>query len=258
VIILDNESKGQKLKALYQRLTPQERQALIGIIGVLIGGAITILIFFAGWIIQSGGKQDLKDQLRAVTAERDTAQTRLAPFLAIADKQFTTNPQNERLTLLLEKLNQKLERAPDFDLFINDLQVGTNKCIKFFTTNDSQALVFSLHNRGNAEAEQLSLTVTLPDAVDVTGGGGWHQGVTGRRENKRKIYFSAKVFIVEADHMLAMGKSVIFEPITIHATNLNYSTDLLTLSVDAKNSVNWSMFLWLKFQNGTGPAEFCD
>ncbi|PYK98130.1 MAG: hypothetical protein DME19_13660 [Verrucomicrobia bacterium] len=57
---------------------------------------------------------ELEKQLQAVRLERDTAQTRLAPFLAVAEMRFTNEPPNKRLDLLIEMvkhIQQTVESA---------------------------------------------------------------------------------------------------------------------------------------------------
>jgi len=208
--------------------------------------ALTFLI--VGWYVQDLRYADVK-------SERDTAQTRLAPFLAVADKQFTTNPQNERLTLLVEKLNQKLEKAPRFEIYVNDFVLGTNECVTFPTTNDSQPLVFIVKNTGDAAADKLVLDVVLPSQLNVIPDRNWRPGGVAFNNSDRVNYINDKVYFCEGDVTLFPGQGTVFQPLTIQATNLNRTVNSFAISARSKDSSLTRVAVWIHFTNGIGPAH---
>ena len=57
--------------------------------------------------------KELEVKISKVEHERDKAQTQLAPFLAVANKKFSESPQDKRLDLLLNRLEQTVDTFQD-------------------------------------------------------------------------------------------------------------------------------------------------
>lgn len=218
-------------------------------------------------------KRERDAQIAKLTSERDAAQQRLSYFEALPANVVTlysnlsslypsesTNRQQmaslfHRVESLTTNLLQEIQRAPLFTFVACDVPLGKDPCITVPLTNDSYALVVSVQNSGNAPADRLTLTVTVPMALNVTPSPGWSQGAALQSRGDRITYSSDKVYSVEADHIVPANASVIFQPLTLQASNLNRTTDSFILSATAKNSTTFSTPLLIHFTNGIGQAR---
>src|SRR6266404_3473195 len=193
-IIIPKQTKGEKLKAIYHKLTPQERQGIIALFGVvllmlspLIGWAFQHLWYAKENSILRQTNAELKDQLRDMTADRNRQETRLAPFLAAGDKFFTNTPANERLNLLLESISAMLQRSPAFSFWVNDFPI-TNDCyITIPTTNNYQDLHLIVRNEGQVAADGITFVLTAPEALTLTTSVPWTTNVASVTTSPDKL-----------------------------------------------------------------------
>ncbi len=265
--IIDPQSKSEKAMKFLSGVSPQVKAALIAAtvaMTLAVGGAL-------GWVIQywhygtenarlkkdndqlKQDKQELKDQLKAVTADRDTQLTRLAPFLAAADKKFTNNAPDERLTLLVESISKTLQKAPAFEFFVNDLRLGTNEYMTMPTTNGSYPLVVVVNNIGELSADRIYVSVGLPKELNVLESAGWNMGSSAFLTNDRVNYVEGKFFSAQSEGVVGPNRSMIFSPLTIQETNSVGidSVNFVRLSATARNAIMFQKNIWLHLTNGT-------
>ncbi|MBN1516710.1 hypothetical protein JXA32_09100 [Candidatus Sumerlaeota bacterium] len=80
-------------------------------------------------------KENLENSLKSTENERDKAELKLAPFLAVADKTFPQTPADQRLELLVEDLNDAINKLTETTKDIKRVRTVSFKTKKQIISN---------------------------------------------------------------------------------------------------------------------------
>jgi hypothetical protein len=266
-LITPKLNKREKLKAFYHNLSPQERQGIIGGLLALFGVVLILSSTLLGWAFQhlwyakdnSTLRQqvnDLKDNLRDVTADRNTQLARLAPFLAAGDRFFTNNPSNERLSLLLETVTTAFQRSPSFKFLVNDFPLTNECCITIPTTNTSQTLEFMVLNTGTIVADGLIVDFITPRDLNVVSSPPWNTSMELAKYTPSKIIRGPCAgYRLDTSVLMPINTARTLPVLTIQSTNLSPALDGFHLEATARNSKTFTMSFWIRFTNTVGEPH---
>jgi hypothetical protein len=160
----------------------------------------------------NGQISELKGQLADAKQDRDKYQMMLAPFQAMAIAKYTNAPMDQRLDLLANEMSVitnvlaglklaglKFEK-PSFIFFLNGKQVTNDSII---TLPKDRKIIFTIVNKGNITAENLTADFSAPtDATNVDSPGWSEQNSIVNSKTMQKIEEFSHWTVV-SDHSVA-------------------------------------------------------
>jgi len=112
----------------------------------------------------------LATENEALTRERDKLETQLAPFLAAANRSFPEAPADQRLDLLLEKMDQLIKAVQDAARKISPDRVLTQDTMRRVTTSLRSAPRLNVDILClSGDAESFSLATQICEAFKEAG-----------------------------------------------------------------------------------------
>lgn len=100
--------------------------------------------------------KSLETDKENLTKERDKAQEQLAPWVQLANSQFTNTPLTKRMDALLETVSTLKANEPTFALFVNDKLVTNRETIGL---DISRKISLRLRNTSSITVEDATLSL---------------------------------------------------------------------------------------------------
>jgi hypothetical protein len=107
-------------------------------------------------------KAEIQKNLDVAIADKNKAELQLAPFLAVADKQFSEAPQEQRLELLIAKIDELVSRVENVSNDLISKRVYSEKTVSTIIARlkECDPLNFSITSVwGDQEALQLATQI---------------------------------------------------------------------------------------------------
>jgi hypothetical protein len=163
--------------------------------------------------------QGLEQDKNLLRQERDKSDLQaqndrnaLAPWMQLANSQFTNAPFNQRLDLLFEHVASLEAKSPRFTVFVNDLEI-TNRMI--LSLSEDRKMIIRVENDGEETAPNITVFLTLSTVLSNPICPGW-QPISGslHDEHRKKLedMFGWKVV---SDNAIASHDSFLAPPFSI-------------------------------------------
>jgi hypothetical protein len=161
----------QSFSQTVKSFSPQVKAAMIA-------GAVTVILFFVGLALQylhsvtelADSRKEvasLKGVLADTKAERDKAQVELAPWVQLANTQFTNTPLNKRLDELFNALRTNLEAHTKAVPGLPFITISTMDGLPTDRTNNDHLRLNQLvvRNLNDVEIDNFCARLQLPEPI---------------------------------------------------------------------------------------------